>query len=228
MILIKEKIYMHKKIFISIILLFILAVICVLVFPKVQNNTVTNDEDSITDAPQDEEPIINTTQNEESINNTTQSKESIKNNTVQENPTINSIPNEMPLEWQDNGIFKNYYEQAYKKMQTLTQDEKIGQLFLISYPSTDQVAILKQYQFGGYLFFEKDFMGKTSSQVKTMISNLQKVSKVPLLTAADEEGGTVVRISSNPNLASSKFLSPMDLYKKRRICRNRKRYYTEK
>ena len=45
-----------------------------------------------------------------------------------------------------------------------------------------------------------------------MISLLQENSKIPLLTAVDEEGGTVVRISSNPELASSKFLSPRELY----------------
>ena len=259
---------MYKKIFIFLLIVLILAAICVFVFPKIQNNAITNDEEPITDASQDEESLINTTQTEEPIMNTTQSeestkntakneestknttqnkestkntakneestkntaqnKESINNNTVQKNPTINSIPNEMPVEWQDNVIFKNYYNKAYEKLKTLTQDEKIGKLFLISYPSSNQVAILKQYQFGGYLFFEKDFRGKTESQVKTMISNLQKVSKVPLLTAADEEGGTVVRISSNTNLAKSKFLSPMDLYQKRRICRNRKRYYPKK
>ena len=196
---------MHKKIFVFIVILFILTVICVFVFKKAPNNTITNNENFTTDTSQDENSIINTIEQEE--------------------PTIKS---KIPLKWQDNGIFKNYYNKAYEKLKTLTQDEKIGQLFLISYPSSNQVEILKQYQFGGYLFFEKDFMGKTESQVKTRISNLQKVSKVPLLTAADEEGGTVVRISSNPNLAKSKFLSPMDLYKKRRICRNRKRYYPKK
>ena len=59
---------------------------------------------------------------------------------------------------------------------------------------------------------EKDFRDKTKPEVKEMINNLQNVSKVPILTAVDEEGGTVVRVSSNPNLASSKFESPRDLY----------------
>ena len=33
-----------------------------------------------------------------------------------------------------------------------------------------------------------------------------------MLIAADEEGGTVVRSSSNPNLVSQKFKSPSELY----------------
>ena len=46
-----------------------------------------------------------------------------------------------------------------------------------------------------------------------MIKDLQKNSKIPLLTAVDEEGGKVVRVSSNPNLASTPFKSPSELYK---------------
>ena len=45
-----------------------------------------------------------------------------------------------------------------------------------------------------------------------MIKNVQEASKIPLLTAVDEEGGNVVRVSSNPNLASQKFSSPRELY----------------
>lgn len=189
---------MHKKIFVFIVILFILTVICVFVFKKAPNNISSNDEEDITDTTQQEEPITE------------------------------ALQSKVPIAWQDNGIFKDYYEQAYRELQTLTQDEKIGQLFLISYPSNNQIETLKQYQFGGYLFFEKDFKGKTETEVKTMITNLQKVSKIPILTAVDEEGGIVVRVSSNTNLAQSKFLSPMDLYQKRRICRNRKRYDKKK
>lgn len=139
-----------------------------------------------------------------------------------ENETLNEvkdnkIQSDFPKQWQDDGIFSNYYEQAYKKLQTLNLDEKIGQLLLVCYPNSNQIEELKKYQFGGYLFFEKDFKGKTQQQVKDMIQSLQKVSKIPILTAVDEEGGTVVRISSNKNLANSKFLSPMELYNKRWI-----------
>ncbi len=46
-----------------------------------------------------------------------------------------------------------------------------------------------------------------------MITNLQKNSSIPLLTAVDEEGGKVIRISSNPLLSETKFLSSQELYK---------------
>lgn len=127
------------------------------------------------------------------------------------------IESKIPKEWQDNGIFSNYYEQAYEKLQTLSLEEKIGQLFLICYPSNHPIEALKKYHFGGYLFFEKDFKNKTEKQVKEMIGELQNASDIPLLTAVDEEGGTVVRISSNKNLVKDKFQSPRELYQKRRI-----------
>lgn len=121
--------------------------------------------------------------------------------------------NGIPKDWLDNGIFSNYYILAHRKLKTMTLDEKIGQLFLVRYPSTNAIDDLKKYQFGGYLFFEKDFKDKTTLEVQNMIKNVQDVSKIPLLTAVDEEGGKVVRISSNPKLVDSKFKSSQDLYR---------------
>lgn len=45
-----------------------------------------------------------------------------------------------------------------------------------------------------------------------MINNLQNSSDIALITAVDEEGGKVVRVSSNPNLASEAFKAPMEIY----------------
>ena len=117
------------------------------------------------------------------------------------------------VKWLGNGIFEEYYDKANSKLAELTLDEKIGQLLLVSYPSYSQVEALRKYNFGGYLFFEKDFRYKSLSQVKKMISDLDGVSKIPILTAVDEEGGTVVRVSTNRNLASYTFKSPRTLYK---------------
>lgn len=112
----------------------------------------------------------------------------------------------------DNGMFQKYYDLAYNKVKDMTLDEKIAQLLIVQYPSNDQVNILKQYQFGGYLFFEKDFANKTKDEVNEMINKLQEVADIPILTVVDEEGGKVVRISSNSNLRSEKFKSPSELY----------------
>ena len=94
----------------------------------------------------------------------------------------------------------------------MTLDEKIAQLLLVRYPENNATEILKENQFAGYLFFAKDFKDKTKEEVTNMISSLQQVSKIPILTAVDEEGGIVVRVSSNKNLRKERFQSPRDLY----------------
>lgn len=113
----------------------------------------------------------------------------------------------------DNGLFKDYYEKAYQKLEKMSLDEKIGQILLVRYPDNHQKEIVEKYQFGGYLFFGKDFKDKTKDEVIKMIDDSNSVSKIPLLTAVDEEGGIVVRVSSNKNLRSERFLSSSELYK---------------
>ncbi len=120
--------------------------------------------------------------------------------------------NGIPTDYLDNGIFSDYYVLAYKKLKDLSLDDKINQILLVRYPDSNQKQILKDKQFGGYLFFAKDFKDKTKDDVINTMNELQEVSKVPILTAVDEEGGTVVRVSSNPNLRSQKFKSPKELY----------------
>lgn len=120
---------------------------------------------------------------------------------------------EMPKEYLDNGIFKNYYKKAYQKLKKMSQNEKISQILLVRYPEENQTEIIKKYQFGGYLFFAKDFKDKTKEDVIKMIADSNKVSKIPILTAVDEEGGIVVRVSRNKNLRSEAFPSPSELYK---------------
>lgn len=120
--------------------------------------------------------------------------------------------NGIPINWSDNGIFSNYYKLAYKKLKTLSLDEKIGQLLLVRYPSSNQTEVLKKYKPSGFVFYEKDFKDKTESEVKLMINNLQNNSDIPLLTAVDEEGGKVIRVSSNSNLVEEPFKSSSEIY----------------
>lgn len=118
----------------------------------------------------------------------------------------------IPLDWLDNGIFSQFYILANNKLKTMSLDEKIGQLLLVRHPDVRAKEDLKKYQFSGYVFFERDFKDKTTPEVQSMMKELQEVSKIPILTAVDEEGGDIVRVSSNPNLVSSKFKSSQDLY----------------
>jgi len=141
-----------------------------------------------------------------------------KNNTIQSVNIINSTiltvidTSNIPESYQEQGMFSNYYAMAYNKLQELSLEEKIGQLILARYPKDNLLSNLEKYQVSGYVFYEKDFKNKTETQVKAMIKEVQEHSKIPLLIAVDEEGGSVVRVSSNPNLSTERFKSPRELY----------------
>ena len=132
----------------------------------------------------------------------------------QDEEIIEDIKEELPYEKiiNDKGIFKDYYEKAYDKLQSMSLDEKINQIFLVRVPQYDGTNILKQYQFGGYLLFGRDVVNITKEDLINKIRGYQEVSNIPIIVAIDEEGGDISRIKDNPNLVSEPFLSPMELY----------------
>ena len=95
----------------------------------------------------------------------------------------------------------------------LTLEEQVAQMFFVRCPETDAAALTAQYDIGGYLLFARDFDGQTNESVANTIAAYQNAAKTPMLIGADEEGGTVVRVSSNPNLRGTKFQSPQALYR---------------
>lgn len=113
---------------------------------------------------------------------------------------------------EDNGIFSKFYKMAQTKLDSLSLDEKIGQILLVRVPEKNKIEDLQKYKFGGYLLFKRDFENKTKTEVVNMIKEFQNATNIPLLIATDEEGGSVVRVSSNKNLASEPFKSSQELY----------------
>lgn len=102
---------------------------------------------------------------------------------------------------------------AEKLAESMTLEEQIGQLFLVcnsdaSISSED----IQTYKPGGYLLFSKFFQARDPETAASDIALLQEASKVPMLIAADEEGGTVLRISRYPAYRESPFASPLELY----------------
>lgn len=119
---------------------------------------------------------------------------------------------DVPSEWQDNGIFSQYYDDAYKKVKNMSIDEKIGQMLFARCPQENAVETAQKYHLGGYVLFGKDFKNKTKDEVISDITSYKQSQQIPMSISADEEGGTVVRISSNPNLYDHEFLSPRDIF----------------
>ena len=96
-------------------------------------------------------------------------------------------------------------------LSNMTLEEKVGQLFFARCPSMHAAALVSEYHLGGYILFGRDFQDKTRAEVTADIAAYQGAADLPLLIGVDEEGGTVVRVSSNPELASHRFQSPQEL-----------------
>ena len=99
-----------------------------------------------------------------------------------------------------------------KFISDMTLEEKVGQMFFVRCPDEDAVQQVSEYNIGGYILFGRDFDGKTKDEVVDDIHSYQNEADIPLLIGVDEEGGTVVRVSSNPILRETPFLSPKDTY----------------
>ena len=127
------------------------------------------------------------------------------------------IQNKEPIEIQTekeeaNELFEEYYDKAIEKMQEMTLEEKVSQMFLARCPAKDGKKQVMEEQPGGYILFGRDFQNKTEKQVIDMVEQFQSASKIPMIIGVDEEGGTVVRVSSNPKLVAQKYKSPQQLY----------------
>ena len=111
-------------------------------------------------------------------------------------------------------------EQAREKrlqalLDSMTLEEKVGQLFFVRCPTENAVEDISTYHLGGYLLFGRDFKDGdnwlTKEQFLEKIQSYQDVAEIPLFIGSDEEGGTVTRASRNPNLFSETFKSPQKL-----------------
>ena len=109
------------------------------------------------------------------------------------------------------GLFKDYYKEAEEVVSKMTLKEKVGQLFLVRYNKND-VEYLNNFYPGGYILFAKDFNNHTKESIKEEIGNAQNISKYPLITGVDEEGGYVTRVSRYQNFRDEKFKSPREYY----------------
>ena len=110
------------------------------------------------------------------------------------------------------GVFSEYSEKAEKKLSQMTLEEKIGQIFIFRAPESGQAELVQKYRPAGLCLMGNSFQGKTVWQVQQMTSSAQAASAIPLALCCDEEGGTVVRVSSNPALADKRFASPQEVF----------------
>ena len=99
-------------------------------------------------------------------------------------------------------------------LDSLTLEQKVGQLFLARCPETGAAEAVRQYHLGGFVLFDRDFQGENQDTMAQKIADYQNASDIPLLIAVDEEGGTVNRVSNHKAFRAYSFQSPRELYTK--------------
>ncbi len=106
----------------------------------------------------------------------------------------------------------SYEQLARNIMETMTTEEKVGQIFFVRCRKDTALADLEKFSLGGYILFAGDIKGNTKESLKNTIQNYQDASKIGLLIGVDEEGGDIVRISKYPEFRAVPFHSPQSLY----------------
>lgn len=99
-------------------------------------------------------------------------------------------------------------------LEKMTDEEKVGQLFLCRNPKTEEDALhlVRDLHVGGIIFFARDFATSTPEKFRALIDKYDKNADIGLLTAVDEEGGSVCRVSLYKAFRDEKFASPAELY----------------
>lgn len=97
-------------------------------------------------------------------------------------------------------------------LEQMSLDERVGQLFLARCDQATALTDIDQYHLGGFVLFGRDFQEQTPDSIRETIASYQSASKLPLLIAVDEEGGTVTRISRYPSFREAPFPSPREVF----------------
>ncbi|MBP3293450.1 MAG: hypothetical protein J6N32_06835, partial [Clostridia bacterium] len=98
-----------------------------------------------------------------------------------------------------------------EELAQMTAREKLGQMLMVAYNDAS-VTALPEYAFGAYILFAANFETETVDSLSAKMAALQDQAKYGLLTAVDEEGGTVTRISRFTQYRADTFKSPRTLY----------------
>lgn len=97
-------------------------------------------------------------------------------------------------------------------MEQMTVREKAAQMMLVGCNDRSVGAAACAQGAGGLCVFAQPFAYLSAEQVQEMTSEFQAAANIPVLIAVDEEGGTVNRVSLNPQLRDRSFWSPRYLF----------------
>ena len=95
---------------------------------------------------------------------------------------------------------------------SMTLQQKAAQMMLVGIVDEPTARQAAADGVGALCLFAKPFKNKTKAQVRTMTASFQSKASIPLIISADEEGGTINRISINSKLRAVPFWLGRDLY----------------
>ena len=109
----------------------------------------------------------------------------------------------------DNMTVSGAQQTAQALLDTMTDEEKLWQLYFVTPEAITNVntatvageatkKALAQYPVGGIVYFAKNLEDR--EQTVALLENTQSYAKIPLFLGVDEEGGTVSRVGSNPDM----------------------------
>lgn len=120
----------------------------------------------------------------------------MRNNSAPVEEAPNDEPGQIEIESSKRPLLESFYEQVQPVLESMTIEEKIGQLLFARIPESDAVSELEKYHLGGYILFGRDVNDKTLEQIKeTNLSYKNSAVTVEPFLGIDEEGGLVSRLS---------------------------------
>lgn len=90
----------------------------------------------------------------------------------------------------------NKVDKIKEQLNEMSLEEKIGQMLIVSYRSTEAdenlISILNDVKPGGFILFSENF--ESYEQTKKFVNDINATSKIPMFISVDQEGGTVQRL----------------------------------
>ena len=110
------------------------------------------------------------------------------------------------------GLGNNLDEKSKELLESMTIEEKVGQMFLIRCNRITALEDINKYKVGGFILFDENIQGETKESLSNNIKTYQENSSINMIISVDEEGGIVNRLSWYPEFRAVPFYSPQELY----------------
>ncbi|MBP0971986.1 MAG: beta-hexosaminidase [Oscillospiraceae bacterium] len=94
----------------------------------------------------------------------------------------------------------------------MTLEQKAAQMMLVGITDEKTAQEAAADGVGALCMFAKPYKNKTKQQVREMHAAIQKKAAIPMIISADEEGGSINRLSIYKNLRSSPFPTGKELF----------------